>query len=285
MPAPSPALTSARYLQGKGVFVTHDAIGAGSRGEREWDDLAACGVRWVALQVAWHRSAGVRPVRPELTRNAARLSAEVYAATRRGFAVWLWGWPVPSRVDDFARTVAEATRTLAEAPSPTGAFGAVGWILNVETAEPGGTRAWAEGSEGAAAELLTAVREAQAGPVYLTTHGRLTRRQPWRVFATADGVLPQVYDPDCAYGAGGDGSTFASRCADSYREAFAGRQVVPLLGANSTPAPCMARLARDAAAVADGALGWWAWTTLRSSAEKRAIVAAARLPQDAPPNA
>ena len=277
MPAPL-QLPSTPTMRGKGVFVTHDAIGAGPRGEREWDDLAACGVSWVALQVAWLRSTGARPVRSERTRDLARLSSEVYAAQRRGIAAWLWGWPVPSRVADFARIVAESTRALEEAPVPGGSARPAGWILNTEVAEPGGARAWAEGSEGAAAELLEATREAWDGPVYLTTHGRLTRRQPWRVLSHVDGVLPQVYDPECQYGAGGDGSTFASRCVDSYRDVMGDKPVVALLGANSTTSACMARLAADAAVVTDGALGWWSWTSLRASAPKRAVVAGVKLP-------
>jgi len=257
------------------IAPTHDPVGAGPRGEAEWDDLAACGVRWLALQVAWHRSAGVQRVRPELTRGAARLSAEVYAARRRGVEPWLWGWPVPSRAGDFVRVVEDASRALEGAPVPGGTARPAGWILNLETAEPGGKPAWAEGSEAAAAELVAGVRAAWSGPVYVTTHGRMTRRQPWRVLGSLDGVLPQAYDPDCQHGAGGDGSTFAARCADSYREIFGARQVALLLGANSTAAPCMARLAADAAAVTDGALGWWSWTSLRASAARRAVVAAA----------
>ena len=272
----APPADSPRRLQGKGTFVTHDAVGAGPRGEVEWADLATCGVRWLALQVAWHRSEGVRPVRPELTRTPGRLADEGYAARRRGIEPWWWGWPVPSRVADFLDVLEVSLKGCANAPLPGGSAMPGGIVLNLETAEPGGRRAWAEGSEGAAAELVAGLRAFWSGPIYITTHGRLTRRQPWRVLGGLDGVLPQAYDPDCAYGTGGDGSTFAARCADSYRETFAGRQVALLLGANSTPAACMSRLADDAAVVTDGALGWWSWTGLRSSAARRAIVAAAK---------
>jgi hypothetical protein len=266
-----------RPLAGKGIFITHDPVGAGPRGEAEWDDLAACGVRWLALQVAWHRSAGVPLVRPELTRSPGRLAAETYAATRRGLQVWWWGWPVPSRVGDFLAVAEASQRAAAEAPLPGGSAAPAGWILNVETAEPGGRPAWAEGSEGAARDLVAGMRSLWPGPILATSHGRLARRQPWRAFGALDGVLPQAYDPDCSRGAGEDGSTFASRCADSYREIFGARQVALLLGANATAPACMAQVAGDAVAATDGALAWWSWTTLRSSEAKRAVVASVAL--------
>lgn len=271
MPAPL------RPLSGKGVFVTHDPVGAGPRGEGEWADLAACGVAWLALQVAWHRSAGVQPVRPELTRPPGRLAAETYAAARRGLAAWWWGWPVPSRVPDFLAVAEASIRAAAEAPLPGGSALPVGWVLNLELAEPGGKAAWAEGSAPAARALVDGMRALWPGPIMITTHGRLSRRQPWRVLADLDGVLPQVYDSECAHGAGGDGSTFASRCADSYREAFGAKQVALLLGANAAAPGCMSQIAADAAVATDGALGWWSWTSLRASAERRAVVAAAAL--------
>jgi hypothetical protein len=266
-----PSDTRPACLRGKGAFVTHDAIGA-SRGEAEWQAAAACGLSWVALQVLWHRSPGVAPVRPELTRAPAELAAETAEARSRGLAPWWWAWPVPSRVDDFLR---QAEASVAASP---GSSAPAGWILNLETAEPGGRTAWADRSARAPARaLVDGLRGLWGGPIYITTHGRLARRQPWEILSELDGVLPQAYDPECDNVIGPGGETFAARCAESYEEAFEGKQIALLLGANSTRPTCMARLAADAAAVTDGALGWWAWTSLRGSPARRAVVTAARL--------
>ena len=251
-------------LRGKGAFVT-------SRAVTRWDAWLGCGLEWCALQHAWTWGDQRGPVGAgEVSRTARELVDESFRARARGSAPWWWAWVVPSRVGPWLDRLAEDLALAGEA-APEGI------ILNLELAEPGGARgrgrsAWNDGPgvAAAAARLVAGVRAVWPGEVWITTHGLLKPRQPWGEFSDFDGVLPQAYNPSCTYEAG-----FVSRCVASYDAAFPEPgQIAPLLGANSTPAECMARFAREAEECRPAAVGWWAWTGIEPSPAKRAVVAA-----------
>lgn len=254
-------------LKGKGAFVTSSRVNS-------WEQWTACGLEWCALQHAWCWGAHTGPLRSdEVTRDVRACVDEAALARARGVDPWWWAWVVPSRVDSWLERFTGDIRDVGtEAPG--------GLILNLELAEPGGSKgdgrpAWGLGSDDAAARLVRGVREAWDGELWVTTHGLAVARQPWGVLAACDGVLPQAYNSTCSYDSG-----FVDRCVRSYATGpMAGRPVVPLLGANSTPAGCMRRYAEEAAGLrpAVQAVGWWAWTGLAASAAKRAEVTRCRV--------
>lgn len=255
-------------LQGKGAFVTHAAITA-------WDKWLGCGLSWCALQHAWTWGSTKGPLDEddERTRGASRLIDESLSARGRGVDPWWWAWVVPSRVDAYVDALAADLAVAGEA-APSGV------ILNLELAEPAGAHgrgrpAWTTGSDGAAARLMARVRDVWPGEVWVTTHGYRVARQPWAALEGADGVLPQAYNPSCSYDEG-----FVERCLDSYEKIFPARDArVPLLGANSTAAPCMRRYVQEAEDVHAPAVAWWSWTGLSTSTAKRAEVAACAIPR------
>lgn len=259
-------------MRGKGAFV-------GGRPVERWDRWAACGLEWCALQHAWcwgdRASAGLEA--DEVTRDVRSLVDEAALARARGVDPWWWAWVVPSRVDAWlARFAADVRDAGTEAPG--------GLVLNLELAEPEGQKgcgrpAWdtsrVRQAEDAARDLVDGVRDAWDGEVWVTTHGLAVSRQPWAVLRDLDGVMPQAYNPGCTYKSG-----FVARCVRSYAEGpMRGKPVVPLLGANSTLAGCMRRYVEEATTLdpRPGALGWWSWAGLESSASKRAEVAACGL--------
>lgn len=250
-------------LRGKGAFVTAKAV-------TQWDAWAECGFAWGALQHAWTWGDATGPLGPdETTRSPGRLVDEAIRMRARGTDPWWWAWVVPSRVDAYVERFATDLRFAGEA-APSGV------ILNLELAEPGGRGknrpAWSTGTDSAAERLLDGVRSAWPGDVWVTTHGLRVGRQPWSVLATADGVMPQAYNPSCSYAPG-----FVGRCVDSYGQTFPRERIVPVLGANSTPASCMQRFVGEAHDADVSGAGWWAWTGLASASSKRAVVAACDL--------
>jgi hypothetical protein len=255
-------------MRGKGAFV-------GNRPVERWDRWTACGLEWCALQHAWCWGDRVGKLESdETTRDLRSLVDEAAGARARGVDPWWWAWVVPSRVDAWlARFAADVRDAGTEAPG--------GLILNLELAEPGGQKgngraAWdtsrVRGAEDAARDLIDGVRDAWDGELWVTTHGLAVSRQPWSVLRDADGVMPQAYNPGCAYKAG-----FVGRCVRSYAEGpMRGKPVIPLLGANSTLAGCMRRFIDETMLLdprPDG-VGWWSWAGLESSASKRAEIAA-----------
>ncbi len=246
-------------LAGKGAFVTGRSV--------DWDPWPACGLEWAALQHSWcwgdQRGALASS---EVTRSVDELVLESARARARGVHPWWWAWVVPSRVEAWVEQVAADLRAAGEAAP-------VGLVLNLELAEPKGGRgsgrpAWTTGSGEAAKLLLDGVRTAWPGEVWVTTHGIRVARQPWEYLGLLDGVMPQAYNASCSYDGG-----FVSRCLASYAGDFPDpSHRAPLLGANSTPAPCMRRYATESAEAGSAAVGWWAWTGLAASPAKRAVV-------------
>lgn len=262
-------------IRGKGAFVTHDPVS-------RWDLWTACGLEWCALQHVWCWGSESGPIAfDEVTRSPGRLIDEAFAARARGVDPWWWAWVIPSRVDAYVAQLAEDLQVAGEA-APTGI------ILNLELAEPGGARgagrrAWdlaAPDTVDAATRLVRGVRAAWPGDVLVTSHGLQSRRMPWITLGALDGAMPQAYNQSCSYDSG-----FVRRCVDSYADgAFQGKTVVPLLGANSTPAACMRRYVNETEDARSPAAGWWAWTGLAASAAKRAEVAMCKLPPPHPPH-
>ncbi|TXH41327.1 MAG: hypothetical protein E6Q97_37795 [Desulfurellales bacterium] len=257
----------ADVLQGKGTFITAKAV-------TTWDTWMACGFTWAALQHVWtwgSATGSLSTSTREVTRSPERLVDEAIRLRAYGSQAWWWAWVVPSRVDAYVDRFAADLAFVGEA-APSGV------ILNLELAEPGGRGdkrpAWTAGAgvEDAAARLLRGVRSVWPGDVYVTTHGLRVDRQPWSVLRDADGVMPQAYNPSCSYAPG-----FVGRCVDSYGQTFPRERIVPVLGANSTPASCMQRFVGEAHDADVSGVGWWAWTGLASASSKRAVVAACDL--------
>ena len=137
-------------LRGKGAFVT-------GRPVTRWDAWLGCGLEWCALQHAWCWGDARGPLEAgEVSRTARELIDESFRARARGSSAWWWAWVVPSRVGPWLDRLATDLALAGEA-APEGI------ILNLELAEPGGSRgggrpAWND-ARGVAARVARRTRE------------------------------------------------------------------------------------------------------------------------------
>ena len=166
--------------------------------------------------------------------------------------LWAWGWPIPDRVEPFARHVIEVLA------SPVVA----GYCLDIEA------KSWSTRDHGQmrmdllAHSLIGLIRYGSTKQLLLSSHGRADLAPlPWNALRRLDGALPQAYDPSNKYGDG-----FITRCVASYQE-MGFPFVAPTLGASSRTSP--ARMVEVLATLPGvSAVSWWSWTSIGRNAER-----------------
>ena len=204
-----------------------------------------------------------------ITRDRDELDALAHRLNPPGspskIEIWGWGWPIPSRVDEFATH----TREILASPFVTG------YCLDIEA------KSWSTRDHGKAAmdararELIVAIRKGARKPLMLSSHGRADLTPlPWDALAQLDAGMPQCYD---AKGVKEPG--FVARCVKSYRD-LGFPVVIPTLGASATDAEQMRRQVEDTPPGLR-AVSWWTWTQIGRSDERAAVVGSCCHPREA----
>lgn len=234
----------------KGVFIEHALYDAPA------DALRELGITWVLVQTGImkpDRDAWITRDRDALDRLVHRLNPP---GSPYNIEIWGWGWPIPSRVGEFA----EHTREILNSPLVTG------YCLDIE-AKSWSTRDLGEGPMDASARALIAeIRKGARKPLMLSSHGRADLTPlPWDALAQLDAGMPQCYDAD-----GNKEPGFVQRCVDSYRK-LGFSAVIPTLGASATGAEQMRRQVGE---LPPGlrAVSWWTWTQIGRSAPRAEVV-------------
>ncbi len=233
----------------KGVFIEHALYDAPAQALRE------LGITWVLVQT------GVMKPGLEgwISRDRKAIEALAERINPRGSAykieIWGWGWPIPSRVEEFA----QHTRSVLESPVLTG------YCLDIEAKSWSTQEFGEEPMRRRAGVLIDAIRKGPRKPLMLSSHGRADLAPlPWDVLVQLDAAMPQCYDV-----AGSKDAGFIQRCIDSYREL--GFTVIPTLGASATTAEQMvAQLAELPAPLQ--AVSWWTWTQIGRSPARAAVL-------------
>lgn len=171
-----------RSPRGKGVFVRM-IEGAGGV-EHIVARARWAGLSWVCAQVYWKGTYSDPDHGTNL--NAEHLHDLQAALKPHGIVLWLWGWPVPDRLDEFANVIESGTAGLPYA----------GLILDVEGNE------WFD-QHIAALVLMDAMPDVIGGrPLGVTSYGYPPNFQtmPWGALNHADFGVPQVYHGHDVYG-------------------------------------------------------------------------------------
>ena len=234
----------------KGVFIEYALYDAPAQALRD------LGITWVLVQTGV-----MKPGLEEwVSRDREALEALAQRINPPGSAykieIWGWGWPIPSRVEEFA----EHTRSVLESPV------LMGYCLNIE-AKRWSTRKFGEESmHQRAGTLIEAIRKGPRKPLMLSSHGRADLAPlPWDVLSQLDAAMPQCYDSTGSKEAG-----FIQRCIDSYRE-LGFFTVIPTLGASvSTAEQMISQLAELPPSLQ--AVSWWTWTKIGRSPARAAVI-------------
>lgn len=230
-------------MAGKGLFVR--STGHAGSPSTLVSDCQAMGIRWVMLPVIWQYEDKASK------RYDGQIKAYADALKAAGIRVWVWGWGVPDKWQDFADTMKEAQDKIR----------AVGIVANLE-------KPWFNRPQ--EAHLLA---QALSGRTWgLSSYGGGPKNIPsfpWQQLNSATYGMPQIYDTQHTLG-----PDYPARSVSTWRDAGYTR-IAPTLGASSAHSKAqMIDIADRTVAVGGiGALSWWDYYHLKQSASRRSAVA------------
>lgn len=220
--------TSIDVPQGKGMFI-RSLTGTGSV-ENMKQTIIANDLKWVCIQRLWQYE---DPAQDKLLNGSSWDSYKV-ALEETGCDVWIWGWPIPERIDDFVKEMSDTCSK----------WGALGIVLDVESP-------WYD-EPTKATELMTKMR-ALGVPVGVTSYGApwFHTRFPFKEFSSADFGIPQIYDSENTMPA-----DYPTRSVEEWTK-FGYSHVIPASSAYKSASQMQDLL--DRTPVPDGGLLWWDW--------------------------
>jgi len=214
--------------KGKGMFV-RSLTGTGSV-ENMKKYITERGISWICVQRLWQYE------NPNDDKYLNGTSWKDYKAAweETGCDLWIWGWPVPGRIDDY---VEEMSRTAAQ-------WGAIGIIIDAEGP-------WYN-HPNEATDLIDKMM-AIGLPIGLTSYGAPWYHStfPFAEFSKASFGVPQIYDSENSLP-----EDYPTRSVATWKE-LGYAHVVPASSAYKSPAGMADLLARTP--TPDDAIMWWDW--------------------------
>lgn len=191
--------------------------------------------------------------------NGTKLESYSKAFREAGIQVWVWGWPTPSKIDEFVRVMYEAVDTAQ----------ATGMVLDPEAP-------WI-GTKGPALDLMSLLLE-EAGKrgtlVGMTSYGAPWSFEtfPWEEFRSAHFGMPQVYDSKNNLP-----EDYPEQSLQAWKD-LGYSILLPISAAyNKTPEQMEDLLERTPTPV--GALSWWDWFNANQAPERWDVISAFEIPQ------
>jgi hypothetical protein len=248
-PEPPPSID---VPKGKGMFV-RSLTGTGTVDNMK-QYIIDRGIKWVCVQRLWQHDD------PSDDKYLNGSSWEDYkrAWEETGCDLWIWGWPLPERQDEF---VSEMSETCSK-------WGALGIVIDVEGK-------WYD-HHAEATELIDKMM-ALGVPVGVTSYGApwYHTRFPFEEFNKADFGVPQIYDSENSMP-----EDYPSRSIEEWTK-FGYTHLVPASSAYKTPALMEDLLSRTP--VPDDSLIWWDWynANLDQSGGRWDVIGAYEIPVNA----
>jgi hypothetical protein len=230
-PTPPPPIeppTNIDVPKGKGMFI-RSLTGTGSVDNMK-QYIIDNGIDWVCVQRLWQYE---DPDDDKLL-NGSTWSDYKRAWDDTGCDLWIWGWPVPSRIDDYVAQMSETATT----------WGAIGIIMDCESP-------WYD--HAAEATVLIDKMMALGVPIGVTSYGApwFHNRFPFEEFNKADFGVPQIYDSENSMP-----DDYPERSVTTWIE-LGYTHVVPASAAYKTPAQMVSLLERTP--TPDDSIMWWDW--------------------------
>lgn len=251
----SPATQPHRCPRGKGMFIR--ALAHTGTPQRAVAQAKKVGLRWVAIQRCWQYTD-----RPTQRLNGASLARYASAFQAAGIDVWLWGFPVPGKHEEFNGLLLDSAREVR----------ARGVIVDAEKPFR------AARTRSAATKLMSILLDAAHADnlaVGFTSYGAPDHHPkfPWKSFAGADFGIPQIYE---ATGQAPFSPDYPRRAVERWR-ALGFRAIVPASAAYHHSLDGMRDLLRRTP-VPDEALVWWDWYNCSRATGRWSIVQSYSVP-------
>ena|GEM_PF-2435789 len=224
-PEPEP---DARIPRGKGMFV-RSLTGTGTVDNMK-QHITERGIQWICVQRLWQYD----DPNDDKYYNESSFDDYKRAWEDTGCELWIWGWPVPNREDDYVATMWETRQE----------WGAKGIVMDCEAP-------WYD--QGAQATVLIDKMTSLGCPVGLTSYGApwYHARFPFAEFSKADFGVPQIYDSQNSMP-----EDYPTRSVAEWR-ALGYEKVVPASTAYKTPAEMRDLLSRTP--TPEKSIVWWDW--------------------------
>jgi len=227
-PPPVEPPTNIDVPKGKGLFI-RSLTGTGSVDNMK-QYIIDKDIKWICVQRLWQYED------PDDDKLLNGNSWEDYkrAWEETGCDLWIWGWPIPTRIDDY---VDEMSTTQSK-------WGAIGIIMDCESP-------WYDHATDAT--ILIDKMMALGVPVGMTSYGApwFHNRFPFAEFNKADFGVPQIYDSENSMP-----EDYPERSVDTWIE-LGYTHVVPASAAYKTPAQMQSLL--DRTPTPDDCIMWWDW--------------------------